>query len=84
MHKDTYDTVLFAIGRKALTEELKPENIGLKLTPDTVKIDAVNEQTNVPNVYAVGDVLHVSMKFIFLISFVFRFVAIASRFLLLK
>ncbi|XP_053972105.1 thioredoxin reductase 2, mitochondrial isoform X2 [Hylaeus volcanicus] len=58
VHKDVYDTVLFAIGRKALTEELKPENAGLKLVPDTGKIDAVDEQTNVPNIYAVGDVLH--------------------------
>ncbi|CAK9820445.1 Thioredoxin reductase 1, mitochondrial [Anthophora plagiata] len=57
-HQDAYDTVLFAIGRKPLTEELKPENIGLKLIPETAKIDAINEQTNVPNVYAVGDVLH--------------------------
>jgi len=55
-----YDTVLFAIGRRALTEELKPENAGLKLVPETNKIEAINEQTNVPNIYAVGDVLHVS------------------------
>lgn len=55
---DTYDTVLFAIGRRPLTRELKPENIGLKLIPETDKVDAVNEQTNVPNVYAVGDVLN--------------------------
>lgn len=55
-----YDTVLFAIGRRTLTQELKPENAGIKLVPETGKIDAVNEQTNVPNIYAVGDVLHVS------------------------
>lgn len=55
-----YDTVLFAIGRRSLTQELKPENAGLKLVSETGKIDAVNEQTNVPNIYAVGDVLHVS------------------------
>lgn len=57
-HQDVYDTVLFAIGRKALTEQLKPENAGLKLVPETAKIDAIDEQTNVPNIYAVGDVLH--------------------------
>lgn len=55
-----YDTVLFAIGRRALTEELKPENAGLKLVPENSKIEAIHEQTNVPNIYAVGDVLHVS------------------------
>ncbi|XP_011168538.1 thioredoxin reductase 1, mitochondrial isoform X3 [Solenopsis invicta] len=58
VHQDVYDTVLFAIGRRSLTQELKPENAGLKLVPETGKIDAVNEQTNVPNIYAVGDVLH--------------------------
>ncbi|XP_018311684.1 thioredoxin reductase 1 isoform X2 [Mycetomoellerius zeteki] len=58
IHQDVYDTVLFAIGRRSLTQELKPENAGLKLVTETGKIDAVNEQTNVPNVYAVGDVLY--------------------------
>ncbi|XP_077268268.1 thioredoxin reductase 1 isoform X2 [Temnothorax americanus] len=58
IHRDVYDTVLFAIGRRSLTQELKPENAGLKLIPETGKIDAVNEQSNVPNIYAVGDVLH--------------------------
>ncbi|XP_012235732.1 thioredoxin reductase 2, mitochondrial isoform X1 [Linepithema humile] len=58
IHQDVYDTVLFAIGRRALTRELKPENAGLKLVEETDKIDAINEQTNVPNIYAVGDVLH--------------------------
>ncbi|XP_033229784.1 thioredoxin reductase 1, mitochondrial isoform X2 [Belonocnema kinseyi] len=58
VHQDVYDTVLFAIGRRALTKELKPENVGLKLVKESGKIDAVNEQTNVPNIFAVGDVLH--------------------------
>lgn len=58
VHQDIYDTVLFAIGRRPLTEELKPENAGIKLVADTGKIDAINEQTNVPNIYAVGDILH--------------------------
>lgn len=58
MHKDKYDTVLFAIGRTALTKDLKLENAGVKIVPDNSKIDASNEQTNVPHIYAVGDVLH--------------------------
>ncbi|XP_043498283.1 thioredoxin reductase 2, mitochondrial isoform X1 [Polistes fuscatus] len=58
VHQDVYDTVLFAIGRQALTKELKPENVGLEIVPDNGKIDATNEQTNVPNIFAVGDVLH--------------------------
>ena len=60
IHQDVYDTILFAIGRRALTAELKPENVGLKLVEETGKIDAINEQTNIPNIFAVGDVLHVS------------------------
>lgn len=66
IHQDVYDTVLFAIGRQALTRELKPENAGLELVPETFKIDAINEQTNVPHIYAVGDVLHVSFTFSFI------------------
>ncbi|XP_051169808.1 thioredoxin reductase 1, mitochondrial isoform X3 [Leptopilina boulardi] len=58
IHQDVYDTVLFAIGRRALTKELKPENVGLVLMPESEKIKTVNEQTNVSNIYAVGDVLH--------------------------
>ncbi|XP_043470868.1 thioredoxin reductase 2, mitochondrial isoform X1 [Leptopilina heterotoma] len=58
VQQDVYDTVLFAIGRRALTKELKPENAGLMLVPESEKIKAVNEQTNVPNIFAVGDVLH--------------------------
>lgn len=53
--KDIYDTVLFAIGRNACTDDLQLKNVGVKLELD--KIPAVNEQTNVENIYAVGDVL---------------------------
>ncbi|XP_014233941.1 thioredoxin reductase 2, mitochondrial-like isoform X1 [Trichogramma pretiosum] len=55
--KDVYDTVLFAIGRYALTKDLKLENAGVETVKDG-KIDANNEQSNVPHIYAVGDVLH--------------------------
>lgn len=58
VHQDIYDTVLFAIGRQALTPQLKLDNAGVKVVPETLKIDAINEQTNVDNIYAVGDVLH--------------------------
>lgn len=55
---DTYDTVLFAIGRKALTDDLQLQAAGVKLAPGSHKI-AVNdeERTNVENIFAVGDVL---------------------------
>lgn len=60
VHEDIYDTILFAIGRQALTPQLKLDNAGVKVVPESFKIAAENEQTNVPNIYAVGDVLHVS------------------------
>ncbi|XP_054271321.1 thioredoxin reductase 1, mitochondrial-like isoform X2 [Macrosteles quadrilineatus] len=53
-----FDTVLIATGRKALTSELKVSNAGVQVIPGNSKIDARNEQTNVPHIYAVGDVLH--------------------------
>ncbi|KAI5716191.1 hypothetical protein M8J76_002464 [Diaphorina citri] len=56
--EDTYDTVLMAIGRRALTEETAVSNAGVKVIPENAKIDSDNEQTNIPNVFAVGDVLH--------------------------
>lgn len=58
---DVFDTVLFAIGRRALTKELHLDRAGVKVAGDGEKIDAVNEQSNVPHIYAVGDVLYVSI-----------------------
>ncbi|PSN50240.1 Thioredoxin reductase 1 [Blattella germanica] len=55
---DIFDTVLFAIGRRALTKELELERAGVKYLPETGKIECVNEQTNVKHIFAVGDVLH--------------------------
>lgn len=60
---DLFDTVLIAIGRRALTRELHLDKAGIKVAGDEEKIDAVNEQTNVPHIYAVGDVLYVSCLF---------------------
>lgn len=55
---DVYDTVLFAIGRKALTDDLQLPNAGVKLAPNSSKIDVDDEErTNVENIFAVGDVL---------------------------
>nr|ALJ76682.1 thioredoxin reductase 1 [Epicauta chinensis] len=57
-YSDIYDTILFAIGRRALTRECHVEKAGIKLAGEGEKIDADNEQTNVPHIYAVGDVLY--------------------------
>jgi len=54
---ETYNTVLFAIGRKPLTEKVNPDAIGLKYEPNgKVPVNEM-EQTNVENVYALGDII---------------------------
>jgi pyruvate/2-oxoglutarate dehydrogenase complex dihydrolipoamide dehydrogenase (E3) component len=58
--QDTYDTVLVAVGRMADTERLGLENVGVKVNPKNRRILAKHEQTDCPNIYAVGDVLDVS------------------------
>ena len=57
---EVYDTVLAAIGRYADTEKLGLESIGVETNPRNKKIKAKLEQSNVPNVYCVGDVMEVS------------------------
>lgn len=55
---DVYDTVLFAIGRKACTDDLHLKNAGVSLAPGSHKIAVDDEErTNVDNIYAVGDVI---------------------------
>ncbi|KAJ8946355.1 hypothetical protein NQ318_010120, partial [Aromia moschata] len=58
---DIFDTILFAVGRRALTRDLNLDKVGVKVVGEGEKIDAVNEQTNVPHIYAVGDVLFIGM-----------------------
>lgn len=53
---DSYDVVLYALGRKPATENLGLENTGITLTErGAVEVDD-NLETSVPGVYAVGDV----------------------------
>lgn len=55
---DIFDTVLFAVGRKALTDDLQLENAGVKRESGSDKLVVDDgEATNVPHIYAVGDVL---------------------------
>ena len=58
--EDIYDTVLAAVGRKADTDKLGLEKLGVKVNPKNNRIVGKNEQTDCPHVYAVGDVLDVS------------------------
>lgn len=57
---EEFDTVLFAIGRKALTDDLQLQNAGVERPAggsDKLNVDA-QEATSVPHIYAVGDVLN--------------------------
>eukprot|EP00271_Cylindrocystis_brebissonii_P015462 TRINITY_DN38363_c0_g1_i1.p1 TRINITY_DN38363_c0_g1~~TRINITY_DN38363_c0_g1_i1.p1 ORF type:complete len:504 (-),score=108.36 TRINITY_DN38363_c0_g1_i1:1425-2936(-) len=54
---DTFDTVILAVGRDAETQQLNLGATGVEMNKATGKILAVNEQTSVPHIYAIGDVL---------------------------
>jgi len=54
---DTYDTVLAAIGRYADTSKLGLDIAGVQINSKNGKIICNNEQTNVPHIYAIGDVV---------------------------
>lgn len=53
---DEYDTVLFAMGRYAVTEGLNLSNAGVNVEKGGKFIVNDFEQTNVPHIYAIGDV----------------------------
>jgi len=55
---DVFNTVIFAIGRDACTANIGLDTIGVALNPKNGKVlHSADEATNVPNVYAIGDVL---------------------------
>lgn len=56
LSSEEFNTVMFAVGRDPDTKALGLENAGVKVSPNG-HIPAVYEQTNVPHIYAVGDVL---------------------------
>ncbi|ENN70348.1 hypothetical protein YQE_12856, partial [Dendroctonus ponderosae] len=56
---EDFDTVLFAIGRKTSLTNLNLEKASVRdFNADSGHIQTMNEQTNVPHIFAVGDVLH--------------------------
>jgi len=54
---EIYDTVFAATGRSADVAGLNLDAAGVKLNPASGKIAVKNEQTNVPHIYAIGDVI---------------------------
>lgn len=57
-HRETFDTVFFATGRYACTREIGLEHAGVHVDTRTGKIPVdEKEATNVPNIFAIGDVI---------------------------
>uniref|UniRef100_G3MPC2 thioredoxin-disulfide reductase (NADPH) n=1 Tax=Amblyomma maculatum TaxID=34609 RepID=G3MPC2_AMBMU len=54
---EEFNTVLFAVGREPCTHSLGLAEAGVNVNPKNGKLPTVNERTNVPHIYAVGDVL---------------------------
>ncbi|GLC40225.1 hypothetical protein PLESTB_000228000 [Pleodorina starrii] len=54
---ESFDTVLLAVGRDACTSDLGLDRAGVTVDPRSSKIPVEAEQTNVPWIYAIGDVL---------------------------
>ncbi|KAL0979214.1 hypothetical protein UPYG_G00182220 [Umbra pygmaea] len=55
--QDTFDSVLWAVGRVPETKSLNLENVGVQLNQESGKIFVgADESTSVPNIYAFGDV----------------------------
>jgi thioredoxin reductase (NADPH) len=55
--EDEFDTVMVATGRYADTGALNVEGAGVEVNVRNGKIPCVHEQTNVPHIYAIGDVV---------------------------
>jgi len=55
--KGTFDRVLVAVGRKPMTEGIGLENVGVKTDKGYVVHDPNTFQTNVPGIYAIGDII---------------------------
>jgi dihydrolipoamide dehydrogenase len=54
------EKILMSVGRRAVTKGFGLENLGVELERNAVKVDS-RMRTNVPNVYAAGDVTGFSM-----------------------
>lgn len=50
------DKVLMAVGRKANVASLNLADVGIEFTPRGIVVDDKTMQTNIPHIYAVGDV----------------------------
>lgn len=52
------DVVLLSVGRRPFTDGLGAKELGIQFTPrNRIQIDPHNFRTNIPNIYAIGDVI---------------------------
>jgi thioredoxin reductase (NADPH) len=58
---EVYDTVLYATGRYPQTENIGLKEIGVNIL-ENGKINCNKEQTNIDNIYAIGDILNGSLE----------------------
>lgn len=60
--EEVFDTVMFATGRHAVTNNLNLEALGIEVDQTTQKVfgghSDDHERTSVANIYAIGDILH--------------------------
>ncbi|MBN3298906.1 TRXR2 reductase, partial [Amia calva] len=55
--QDTFDTILWAVGRAPETKALNLESIGVEINKESGKIlVAANEATSIPHIYSIGDI----------------------------
>uniref|UniRef100_A0AAY4EGL5 thioredoxin-disulfide reductase (NADPH) n=1 Tax=Denticeps clupeoides TaxID=299321 RepID=A0AAY4EGL5_9TELE len=58
LYEGEFNTVLIAVGRDACTGKIGLDKVGVKVNPKNGKIPVNDEeQTNVPHIYAIGDIL---------------------------
>ena len=55
---DSFDCVLVAVGRAPLTENIGLEEIGVNVNKGFVEVDLKTMQTDVENIYALGDIVY--------------------------
>lgn len=55
---EEYDTVLSATGRTPDLQALGLDTLGLTAHPESGKLVTTNEQTTIPHIYAIGDIVH--------------------------
>jgi pyruvate/2-oxoglutarate dehydrogenase complex dihydrolipoamide dehydrogenase (E3) component len=56
--EDVFDTVMLAIGRNADTKKLGCDKVGIELKPNGKIVCKDDDTTNVPSIFAIGDVVH--------------------------